>query len=213
MLNSAWLQKIALANESVIEKRFKRLHYKTKRLDVRGPKSRPDFLILDSSGPQLICEVKTVFSAGFLSGRNTHISTHDPRLLNTGTFYNEIDFSKIDDNLSDAVSKYHCLITDCPEFKAVPLAVAFFFDFFANYFDYYPRRMEHFPEVSGILKIVKDRAIERIAKKMRLIELERRIKTKDLSSFPPSSMDFLLVENQCANLRLPKHFVSACIVE
>jgi hypothetical protein len=213
MLNSPQLQKIALDNESVIEEQFQRLYYETKRLDVQGPRSRPDFLILDSSGPQLICEVKTVFSAGFLSGRNAHISTHDPKLLNTGTFYSQIDFRKIDDCLSDAVGKCHCLIADCPEFEAVPLTVAFFFDFFPDYFDFYPRRMERFPEVSGILKIVEDRTIKQIAKKMSLIELERRIKAGDMNGLAPSGKEFLLVQNQCANLRLPNHFVSACIVE
>ena len=213
MLNSSRLQEIALANELVIEQQFRSLQYKTKRLDVQGPRSRPDFLISDNSGPQLICEVKTIFSAGFLSGRNAHISTHDPKLLNTGTFHNQIDFRKIDDNLSDAVSKYRCLIADCPELRTVPLAVALFFDFFADYFDYYPKRMEDLPEVSDILKIVEDRAIEKIAGKMSLKELERRIKTKDISTFPPSRKDFVLVENECANFRLPKHFISACIVE
>jgi hypothetical protein len=213
MMNSSRLQRIALANESVIENRFKRLNYKTKRLDLHGPKSRPDFLIFDASGPQLICEVKTVFSTGFISGRNAHISTHDPKLLDTGTFHNQIDFRKIDDNLFDAVRKYRCLIDDCPEFEVLPFAVAFFFDFFADYFDYYPRRMDRFPEVSGILKIVEDRAIEQIARKMTSVELERRIKASDLSGLPPSSKDFLLVENQCANLRLPRHFVMDCILQ
>ncbi len=198
--------------EKIVKKQFERLGYEVKRLDKQGHKRRPDFLISDSSGPQLVCEVKAIFSAGYLVGRGAHISTLDSKLLNTGQFVCEIDFSRMDDALSDSADQYRQLSADCPELSSLPFVVAFFFDDFADHFDFYPQKMEHFPEVSGILKIEKDRAIENVAKKMTKEALKKRIQSGSMRGLPASSKDFLLVKNQCARNELPRSFTNFCIV-
>ena len=98
---------MATAYEAVVEKQFKKLGYSVKRLDRQKPKSRPDFLISTSSGlPKMLCEVKTVFSGGYLQRRrSSHVSMLDDELYNHGVFQNEMDLTKITGNLADAVRR------------------------------------------------------------------------------------------------------------
>lgn len=211
MIDPAYISTISLANEAVVEKRFKKMTFRPERLDYQGPRRRPEFLVSDSAGPVVVCEVKTIFSAGYLHDRNAHASTADPKLLNTGAFSVEVNREKIDENLADAVDKYRTLVSDRPELRDLPLVVALFFDEFADHFDLYPSKMERFPEVSGILKVEKDHAIRTAAETMTLAELEERIETGNMGGLPPSSKMFRLVENECAAVRLPRHFVDTCL--
>jgi DNA-binding sugar fermentation-stimulating protein len=52
-------------NEAKAKKQFEKLRYSVKKLDRNNENRRPDFLISNSSGrPQMLCEVKTINSAG-----------------------------------------------------------------------------------------------------------------------------------------------------
>ncbi len=133
------LNRSAFENETIIKKRFEKVNYMVERLDYQGPRPRPDLLISDSSGPRIICEVKTVFSGGYLTERDAHVSTRDSKLWDSGVFENQIDLTKIDDCLGDAVRKRTAFVADRPELKDLPLIVAFFFDFFADFLPFYPR--------------------------------------------------------------------------
>jgi hypothetical protein len=88
------------------------LGYSVKRLDRQKPRARPDFLISNSAGPQLLCEVKTVFSGGYLQDKGVHVSMLDDNLHNFGVFQNEIDLTQISDDLADAVRKREALVAD-----------------------------------------------------------------------------------------------------
>ena len=209
-LDSRQTQAISEYNEVVAEKRFRKMGFAVDCLDRQGPRSRPEFLVSDSTGSVLVSEVKTIFSAGYLQDRNAHASTLDTSLAGTGVYGVDIDFRE--DVLEDSVRKYRCLIEDHPEFKNVPFAVVLFADWLADHFNLRPRRMERFPDISGLLKVEKDFEILQVVKGMSLEDLRDRIATGSMKRLPASSKQFRLLENECATQRLPEHFVSRCIV-
>jgi hypothetical protein len=185
--------------------------YRVTRLDRRGARRRPDFLISDSSGPLFCSEVKTLFSGGYLSDRNAHLSTADPQFLNSGFFSTPVDFSNIDEKMHDAVDQFEVLVRDHPEYANLPYLVLFFFDFFADNFRLYPKRMESFPQVSGIGKVVVNHALKKAAHELPMEELAERARTGDTRDLPPPSKDIELVVNECAKVALPAQFTAACI--
>jgi hypothetical protein len=213
MLDSEVLNQMATAYEAVVEKQFKKLGYSVKRLDRQKPKSRPDFLILTSSGrSQMLCEVKTVFSGGYLHDQGVHVSMLDEELYNYGVFQNEIDLTKITDNLADAVRKRAALVNDEKRYRDLPLLVAFFFDFFADFLPFYPRKFN--PDVSGILTIKSNAARTEAFGKLSIEEQEQRLRTASMAGLPPDSKDFVLVRNRNKTRRpIPKAFQHECITE
>jgi len=211
MIPDTIIGRLSATNEAVAEKRFKKMGFKVERLDLQGPRRRPEFLVSDSSGPILISEVKTIFSGGYLGDRHAHVSTQDPALLNTGVFRTEIDFSRIEDDLADAVRKCKTLALDVPSLADLPLLVVFFFDPFADHFSLYPSRMAGFPGVSGIAKVEIDHAIRAKAQKMSLEELKKVLDSGSMAGWPPNSKDFRIVPNECAKYPLPRHFVDFCL--
>src|SRR5712692_2720005 len=80
-------QAISDANERIAEECFKRSGLKPIRLDVRGRRQttkRPEFLVNDASDkPVVVCEVKTILSAGYSKERGALVSTMDPNLYET----------------------------------------------------------------------------------------------------------------------------------
>jgi len=213
-VNPKTLNRIAAANEEVVEKQFKRLNYSVQRLDFQKKRPRPDWLVLNSSGPQMLCEVKTVFSGGYLRDNNIHVSTRDQRLCNFGVFESKIDLTKIDDCLSDAVRKRSALVADDPSFADLPLLVAFFFDPFADFLPFYSRTMdERFQDVSGILTIEKDVARTKSFEKLSDEEQDLRLKTGLTAGLPQNSKDFVLVRNKTARRRVPNDFQLLCVTE
>src|SRR2546428_13058044 len=112
MISDEYIRETSAANERIAEKRFKRMGLRVQRLDVQGPRSRPEFLVSDSSGPVVVCEVKTIFSAGYDQEKKAHASTADPDFVGRGSFVIPIDLTKIEENLTNAVSKYRTLLAD-----------------------------------------------------------------------------------------------------
>jgi hypothetical protein len=213
MIPDDLIKAISDRNEGIVKKRFKRMKMKPIRLDNQGPRKRPEFLVVDGSEqPVVICEVKTIFSAGYLEDQDVHLSTADQRFMESPRFSGvPVDFAKIDENMANAVCKYKVLLKDRPELVGVPLVVDFFFDWYADYFDLYDRRMEPFPDVSGILQVCNDHLIQAKAEKMTLEELEDRILSGSMKGIGPTTKAFKLVENECATVKLPRHFVEWCI--
>jgi hypothetical protein len=213
-VDAAILNRIARENEAIVERQFEKLNYFAERLDLQKKRPRPDFLVLNSFGPQMLCEVKTVFSGAYLSDRDIHVSTHDERLYDSGVFKNEIDLTKIDDCLSDAVRKRSALVADLPHLKKVPLVVAFFFDFFADFLPFYPRKMDdRFQDISGVLTIERDVARTNAFERLNAEEQEFRLKTGLESGLPPNTKDFVLVRNKNACRRVPRDFQLLCLTE
>lgn len=221
MLDPERIRKISKANEAIVEKRFKMLGYSVKPLDVQGPRKRPEFLIERGGKKFLVCEVKTIFSGGYLPGPGVHLSTEDSGMLlpasdsdrsDQAGLGKEIDFANMEDDLGNAVLKYKTLVEDMPKFAGIPYAVAFFVDFFADNWDLFPAAMPKFQEVSGILRIVKDKGIRDAAQKMDFEELEERVKTGSMKGLPPNSKGFEVIENSCAHVRLPREFLNSCCV-
>jgi len=198
MLDSEVLNRMATAYEAVVEKRFKKLRYSVERLDRQKPKSRPDFLILASSGrPQMLCEVKTVFSGGYLQDKGVHVSMLDDKLENFGVFRNEIDLT---------------LVHDEKRFKELPLLVAFLFDFFADFLHFYPRNFN--ADVSGILTIKSNTVRTQAFEKLSIEEQEQRLRRGSMAGLPPDSKDFVLVRNKNKTRRsIPRAFQHECITE
>jgi hypothetical protein len=160
MLDDKEVKKLSDAAEAAFKEQFEKWEYAVKRLDRSGQNARPDFLLSNNSGPQLICEVKTIISAGYLRDAvkgEFHISMRDRNLENLGVFENDLQPQKIDARLKVALRQRAALLADQPEYAELPLLVAFSFDFFADYMLFYPasfdERDKRFREVSGILWI------------------------------------------------------------
>jgi hypothetical protein len=212
MLDSEALSQITAANEGIIEKQLKKLTYAVTRLDRNVTSRRPDFLISNRAGrPEMLCEVKTVHSAGYLADRDAHISMLDGKLHETGVFEDQIDLTKISDNLANAVRKRNALVKDRPNLASLPLLVAFFFDFFADHLVCYPRSFD--PEVSGILTIARDIARTEAFGKLSTDDQEQRLRSGRMEGLPASSKDFILVRNKAARRSVPEHFQSQCFTE
>jgi len=221
MLNFEKSNQRATANEVVVEEQFKNLNYLVKRLDGKSSKRRrPDFLISNSSGPQMLCEVKTIDSGGYMHDKGVHVSMHEETL---GKFECPVGLRKIDDNLANAVRKRDALVEDDASFANLPLLVAFFFDQLAEFLPFYPRTFgEHlqtpddeflpFREVSGILTIKEDvvvpESFETLSDKGKG-EFLRNALTSGL----PCRRDFVLVKNNAAlRVALPD-FERQCLAD
>jgi hypothetical protein len=224
MINSEESNPRSAENEAVVKEQFENLKYLVKRLDHRKSKRRrPDFLISNSSGPQMLCEIKTVDSGGYPRDKtvygvqDVHISTLDDKFR--GQFRNiPINLSKIDEGLADAIDKRKALVEDNSSFAHLPLLVAFFFDFFAEYLPFYPRsfdeRDERFREVSGILTIELDVARTKAFEQLSSEEQKRCLRSPELmTDLPPHSKDFALVRNKAARRKVPPEFQIQCLTE
>src|SRR6476661_2015943 len=122
MLNSEESNQRATANEAVVKEQFKSLNYLVKRLDPKSSKrKRPDFLISNSCGPQMRCEVKTIDSGGYMHDKGVHLSTRDETLEK---FEYPVSLTKIDESLANAVQKYKALVEDDSSCATLPLLVA-----------------------------------------------------------------------------------------
>ncbi len=226
MINQKESKRRSDENEAAVKQQFKNLNYSVKRLDTKSSKRRrPDFLISTSSGPLLLCEVKTVDSAFYPRDKkkygveHVHISTLDPKFR--GSFQGiPIDLTKIDRALADAVRQRAALIADRPETADLPLLVAILPDLFlAEYLFAYPcsfaERSDDFREVSGILAIKEDFARNEAFKKLSDKEQERLLRNPELMdrhpSLPPSSTDFVLFRNEAASREVPEDFACQCL--
>ena len=211
MLNQERANEIAAANEKVVAKQFKKLGYEVERLDGKSSKSpRPDFLISNSGGcRQILCEVKTILSAGYLPDRHANISTQDENFK--GRFTNEIDLRKIHECLEDAARKRTALVADDSSCAELPLLVAFFFDPYADFLDFFPRQMDK--DISGILTIETDVARTKAFAKLPLEEMRRRLETDSMDDLPRTSKGFVVVRNKAAQRRVPKDFELRCVTE
>jgi hypothetical protein len=185
-----------------------------KRLDGKSSKRRrPDFLISNSSGPQMLCEVKTIDSSGYMHDKGVHVSTQDETL---GEFKCSVSLRKIDENLANAVGKYNALVEDDSRVADLPLLAAFFFDALAEFLPFhrlsFDKRDERFPEVSGILTIKYDTERDKAFDKLSDEEKERYLKNPKLmdDDLPPSSKDFVLLQNEAALRKVPGDFERQC---
>jgi hypothetical protein len=223
MLDSKASNRRSTKNEDAVAAQFRQLGYSVEKLDRKPAKRRrPDFLISNSTGPQMLCEVKTVDSAFYSRDKkkygveNVHISELDDKLI--GQFKNiPTNSTKPYDHLADAVDKRASLIADRPETADLPLLVALFFDFFAGHLFPYPYSFE--PEISGILTIARDIDRNKAFAKLSDEEQERRTKEEFEGNaevnddMPPHSIDFVLVRNEAAIRPVPADFARLCRTE
>jgi hypothetical protein len=206
------LNRLADVYEAVVEKQFKKLGYSVTPLDRQKERPRPDFLVSRSGRPQMLCGVKTVFSAGYRRDKGFHISTLDQNLGPFTLYRKEIRRTQIDERLSDAVRKRAALVTDEPNLEKLPLLVAFFFDFYADHLHLYPRRFDN--EVSGILTIKRDEATIKAFEQLSSAEQERRLfDPRWEDGLPTSGKVFVLVRNKAARRKVPKDFQLHCQTE
>jgi hypothetical protein len=213
MLNSEESNQRAAANEAAVEKQFKKMRYSVTRLDRQKKRPRPDFLISRSGRPQMLCEVKTIFSAGYRRGEGFHISTLDENLGAFTLYRKDIRLTQIDDCLSDAVRKRAALVTDDPNLEKLPLLVAFFFDFYAAHLLHrYPRTFNK--GVSGILTIKRDEATIKTFEQLSPAEQERRLfDPRWEDGLPTSGKVFVLLRNKAALRKVPRDFQMLCMTE
>ena len=219
------------ANEAVVQEVFEKLDYVAKKLDTRGANRprRPDVLVSNSAGPQMLCEVKTVDSDFYSRDKekhgiaDAHISTLDDKLFadkGKVSFKNiPIRGKAVERHLADAVDKREVLVKDEPQFADLPLLVALFFDQLAP--EYLPPFDERFREVSGILMIAEDVERTNALRKLGLEEWGRRLEAEAAeldrttpkfdADLPPHSKDFVLVPNETTLRPVPEDFARLCL--
>jgi hypothetical protein len=208
MLDDSEVKRLSDQSEAAIKKQFEKLGYTVKKLDGSTENARPDFLISNSSGSQMLCEVKTILSFGYMPDKGVHVSTRDKNLRE---FHKEIDLRKMDDDIADAVRKRSALITDEPKYSKLPLLVAFDFDPLAeDLFDFLSARGFN-EDVSGILRIERDVALGKAFGELSNEEKERRLRTDDAAGLPPNTKDFVLAPNKNACRKVPKDFRRHCV--
>ena len=207
MLDDNDVKQFSKASEVAVKKQFEKLGYEVKKLDHPKKTARPDFLISNYSGPQMLCEVKAIASFGYMADKNAHVSMLDKNL---GKFHKEIDHRQMDDDIADAVRKRSALIKDEPKYARLPLVVAFIFDPLADIlFVSYSRRFDE--NVSGILTIKRrdDSGEEELTEE----ELAQRARANSMSMFSWGRLEFVLVRNKNARIKVPKDFQLRCVTE
>lgn len=215
MLNSEESNQRATANEAVVKEQFKSLNYLVKRLDPKSSKrKRPDFLISNSCGPQMLCEVKTIDSGGYMHDKGVHLSTRDEAL---GKFEYPVSLTKIDESLANAVQKYKALAEDDSSCATLPLLVAFFFDQLAEFLPFHrlsiEKRDERFLDVSGILTIKEDVVMPTDFKNLSHEEHGRYLEKLALEDDLPHTKDFVLLQNEAALRKVPQDFERQCLTD
>jgi len=213
-LDDGRIRTLSEYSEKVAQKRFEKLRLNVKRLD--GVKRRrPDFLVSESTGPLLVCEVKTILSAGYVDERRAHASTEDPALFDhpllAPAFCCDGGFLNVHDALSDAVDQHRSLVKDHPELGGVPFVVALFLDFFADCFDVLPRSMPDFPTLAGLLKVEHGWERDKAAGRLNLEELREVIDGLREVKLGPETKRWRFLQNDSARTPLPRHFVMTCI--
>jgi hypothetical protein len=203
-MNEGAIHHQSLESEAKVKKQFEKLRYLVTRLDCNNDNRRPDFLISNSSGrPLMLCEVKTINSAG------RGVSTLNENLTTFAIPADRIQ-KQIDDRIEDAAGQRAELVKERPEFEHLPFLVALFLDPLVDLHVY----MRTFnKDVSGILTIEPDAALGKAFGELSDAEKERRFKANDASGLPPNSKDFALVRNKAARRKVPKDFQSQCRTE
>jgi hypothetical protein len=109
------------------------------------------------------------------------------------------------------------LVEHDSSYADLPLLVAFFFDQLAEFLPFhrlsFDERDERFPEVSGILTIRYDAERDKAFDKLSDEEKERYLKNPQLmdDELPPTSKDFVLLQNEAALRAVPKDFARLCL--
>ncbi len=204
------IRRLSAENEERTEELFRRMGFTVQRLDHQGTRARPEFLISDAQGAVLVCEVKTVTSLEYLRNRGVHASSEDESFVRGGPFALNLDFRKIDRLLADAVRKYQALLMDRADMRGLPMVVTLFFDPVPECYDLIPMPMPEFPEVSGLLKVETNRQHREAVQALSAEELAWRIERRCVDGLPGQSSEFRLLENTCAEVRLPASFTRLC---
>jgi hypothetical protein len=108
--------------------------------------------------------------------------------------------------------KRDALVEDDSSYADLPLLVAFFFDQLAEFLPFYPLSFnEH---VSGILTIKEDVVMPTAFKKLSPEEQGRYLEKLALDDDqPPSSTDFVLLQNEAALRKVPRDFERQCLAD
>lgn len=203
-------------NEAAVKEQFEKLGYSVKQLDRKSSskKRRPDFLISNSSGPQMLCEVKTIASAAsFLDkedkDKRIWVSTLDEAFMLEKEYSVDVfPIQKIDERLAIAAEQRDALIADFPELEPLPFLVAIFFDPFADNFPSpYPSSFNK--DVSGILTIKEDIVVPESFETFSDKEKKEFLKNAVTSGLPRK--DFVLKKNKGAFRPVPEDFARLCL--
>ena len=213
MLNSEESNRRSDKNEADVKEQFEKLGYVVEKLDRKASKGRrPDFLISNSSGPQMLCEVKTIDSGGYMHDKGVHVSTQDETL---GEFKCSVSLRKIDEKLANAVGKYNALVEDDSSVADLPLLVAFFFDQLAEFLPFhrlsFEKRDERFPEISGILTIKEDVVMPTDFKNLSHEQQGRYLEKLASEDDLPHTKDLVLLQNEAPLRKVPPDFERQCL--
>jgi hypothetical protein len=208
------IQALSEAHEQTADEIHRAMGYVPRRVDRRGKndRKRPEGVGFDGENPAFVYEVKDRASAGFIDkGEEIHASTLDEGFLGRGVQVIPIHFGGVKRHLRRAVQQYETLVADRPEYEGLPFVVAFFFDFFADVFPLLPKRLDGFPQVSALVTPETDWARRCALVREPLERVGERVRTNDESGLPPSSLEWRILENETASVKMPRRYVEQCI--
>jgi len=198
MLNEKAVQKESKKFEDKIKGIFKKYGLGVEVLDKDKDGRRPDFFVFkrDNKEKGFICECKFVASAGTLDNGKYHISLFDPKLgeRNKGGFQSS-SFGKIENKIREALSQYQALIEDKSSYKKFPFVIVLEMDFFANSFDFIPKKIYGLREISAVMKLERNIEQKEEIKKWPKEELKKVIERKLKKKIPPESIRFKVLQN------------------
>jgi hypothetical protein len=213
-------ERLARQSEKIAEKRFKACGFDVSVIPV-AQRRRPDLLVTDSAGPVVICEVKTIASAGYLKELGFHASLNDPRFVEASQTMIVVEGEamprKVIEALDEAADQYRQLCEDQKELAGVPFVVALFMDFFADCFDLLPTRADApepiNPDISAVMKVEhawEARAVlDKYSREQQRDWYDGRLQLE----LGPITKRWRIRQNETARAQVPEHFLYHYIVD
>lgn len=213
MLDERAVERDARENEIVTYWMFKkRRPFDVIRLDKGRSGRRPDFHVFEkSTGKGLVCEVKSIFSAGYIHGRHMSLYGLDPNMDHRAPGVMIDPWPKLWEVLENAQGQYKALVRNCPQFRGSPFVAALFLDFFVDIFDVIPRHLSDYPLISGLIRVERSAEQSRFLEQFTASQLKEIIEGKRSVKMPPPTKKWRLLRNSAAQIRVPKKWFEPCL--
>jgi len=164
MIDQKEITRISEANEKDTKTIFESLGFILQKLDHKSISSCPDYLVIKGE-IKILCEVKTIFSAGFcntiiINSNGDEIEKKQHLSLTVGNLepnsHFDIPVSALvkkacDSALIKGANQYRAITNIVNEYKNLPFVLAIFYDFFANSFEDMNNEIINYPEISAII--------------------------------------------------------------
>lgn len=228
--NNDELSKKTLKNEKITKKVFENMGYVVNKISENKEYKTPDYEIKADNKTIILCEVKTIFSAGYDKKGNYYISTIDNNIHKSKGF----SFDPLPDTidkLKEAEKQYSEYSDRFRDYKNTPFIVALFPNFLADSFDLIKINESFLNDnqlnnISGIIQLDENRKRteaknERISKNLKDLNqanpndrqhnlAKALVNGSENKNLPPETKEFKLFNNRYAKNKIPEDFRMKC---